>query len=195
MKTLFNDLGLSSRRKAAITGPPLSRSSLPQSRSRPIEIHQTRTSLINSRAKPLERERNPYTGARTSSTCRTREPEAVETREARHYRNQNSHMPPHHPGGKSYSNQDTGGSKYGRGPSLTGSSFSALSAKLFPLEEYRSGADEKAIFTGEFNRPEDAEKWNRYQEAKARQSERTNRPRETSRDSRGMEYETYARNY
>jgi hypothetical protein len=29
MKNLFNDLGLSSRRKAAITGPPLSRSSLP----------------------------------------------------------------------------------------------------------------------------------------------------------------------
>jgi hypothetical protein len=254
MKTLFDDLELSNRRKASITGPPLSPHSFTsQSRSHPINL----------KAKPLERERNPYTGApsalelssnedpvklerdrapytalpgndkvctegsnlnipklgRTSSTCRTREPEAVETREARHYRtksnaSQNSYMPPLRPGGKNYSNStlldiDTGGSKYGRWPSSTGSSFSAPSAKLFPPEEYRRGTDEEARFTGEFNSRKDTEKWDRYQEAEARESERTDRPRgsvsidpreprdprDTSRDSRGTKYETYARNY
>jgi hypothetical protein len=251
MKNFFDALELSSRRKASITGPPLSRHSFTsQSRSRPVEIHQIRTSPTNSKAKPLERERNSYTGApsaseslsnedlvklerdrapytalpgngkvctegsnlnipklgRTSSTCRTREPEAVETLEARHHRtksnaSQNSYMPPPRPGGKSYSNStlpdiSTGGSKYSRGPSSTASSLSTPSqlSSFLPRRsrddrQYRRGTGEEARFTGEFNSPKDTE------EAQAGESERTGRPRETSRHSRGTGYETYARNY
>ena len=45
MKNLFDDLGLSSGRETSITGPPLSRDSFTsQSRSHPVEVHQTRTS-------------------------------------------------------------------------------------------------------------------------------------------------------
>lgn len=301
------DLGSSSRREASIASPSLSRhSSTSQSRPHPVEIHQVRTSPTSSKAQPLERERNPYTGApsasesssndepvkierdrqpytaqpgngkvytegsklnipklgrtnsTSNSTSRTREPDPVETREARHHRtrsnaSQNSYIPPPRSGGrrmsspplKKYSDStpiglDAPGSKYGPGPSSTTSSFSAQSQSTsFPPppppidirdnrerrrddRHYRRGTDEEPRFTGEFNSPKEAEKWDRYQEA--REAERTDRPyergsvsidprdprdpRETSRDTRGAAYEdwyrekprgpgydTYARNY
>ena len=298
------DLGSSSRRKASIASPPLSRhSSTSQSRSHPVEIHQVRTSPTSSKAKPLERERNPYTGApsasessgneepvklerdrqpytaqpgngkvytegsnlnipklgRTNSTSRTREPEPVETREARHHRtrsnaSQNSYILPPRSGGrrasspplKKYSDStpidlDVPGPKYGPGPSSTTSSFSAQSHPGSfpppppPLEirdrerrrddrHHRRGTDEEPRYTGEFNSPKEAERWDRYQEQQ-RDAERTDRPyergsisidprdirdpRDISRDSRsgapyedwyrekprGPAYDTYARNY
>lgn len=308
-KAISNFLGntvSSNRRKASATSPSLSRHSSSQSRSHPVEIHQIRTSPTSSKAQPLERERNPYTGApstsessgneepvkierdrqpytaqpgngkvytegsnlnipkleRTNSTTR-REPDPIETREARHRRtrsnaSQSSWVPPPRPGGrrtsspplKKYSDSspldiDAGGSKYGLGPSSTTSSFSGPSQPGSfpppppPIEirdskdrrsrddrHNRRGTDEEARFvTGEFNSPKDAERWDRYQEEKAREYERPDRtydsrssvsvdpreprdPRETSRDLRGAAYEdwyrekprasgfeTYARNY
>ena len=64
----FNDLGTSSRRKASITSPSLSRnSSISNPRSHPIEIHQVRTSPTTSKLQSIERERNPYGGAPSTS--------------------------------------------------------------------------------------------------------------------------------
>jgi len=67
----FEDLGSSSRRKMSIaSSPSLSRhSSTSQApRSRPVEIHQTRTSPTTSKAQPIERERNPYAGAPSATS-------------------------------------------------------------------------------------------------------------------------------
>lgn len=293
IQDFLEDLGKASRRKASITSPPLSRhSSSSQSRSHPVEIHQVRTSPTSSKAQPLERERNPYTGApsasesssneepvkierdrqpytaqpgngkiytegsnltapklgRTNSTSRTREPEPVEIRESRHHRtksnaSQSSYIPPPRAGGgrrtsspplKKYSDStpvdlDVPGSKYGPGPSSTTSSFSIPSSYPSsipppppPIEirdsrdrrrddrPYRRGTDEEGRYTGEFNSPKDAERWDRYQEAQARETERSDRPydsrasvsidprdtrdpRESSRDSRGAAYEDWYR--
>ena len=306
IQDFLEDLGKSSsRRKASIVSPSLSRYSFSsQSRPHPVEIHQARTSPTSPKAQLHERERNPYTGApsasesssneepvkierdrqpytaqpgngkvynegnnlnipkhgRANSTSRTREPEAVETREARHHRtrsnaSQNSYVPPPHSAGrrasspplKKYSDSTptdihVSGSKYGPGPSATASSApsqpSSFPPPPPPIEirnnrerrsrddrQYRRGTDEEARFTGEFNSPKDAERWDRYQEAQVRETDRTDRPyesrasvsvdphdprdpRELNRDSRGAAYEdwyrekprgpgydTYARNY
>lgn len=66
ISNFFNDLGTSSRRKASITSPPLSRQPS-NARSRPVEVHQTRISPTTSKAPPIERERNPYPGAPSAS--------------------------------------------------------------------------------------------------------------------------------
>ena len=87
-----------------------------------------------------------------------------------------------------------GSSKYGPGPSSATSSFSAPShASSFPPpppppidirenrerrredRQYRRGTDEDR-FTGDFNSPKDAERWDRYQEAQTRDTERSDRP-------------------
>jgi hypothetical protein len=54
----LDDLGSTSRRKGSLTSPSLSRhSSTSQSRHRPVEIHQIRTSPTSSKTQPRERER------------------------------------------------------------------------------------------------------------------------------------------
>jgi hypothetical protein len=124
---------------------------------------------------------------------------------------------------------DVGGSKYGPGPSSMTSSFSAPSyPNSFPPppppieirdnrdrrsrddRQHRKSTDEEARFTGEFNSPKDAERWDRFQEAQAKDTERSERPydsrpsvsidprdprdpRETNRDSRGAAYEDWYR--
>ncbi len=138
---------------------------------------------------------------------------------------------------------DVGSSKYGPAPPSTASSFSVPSHPVsFPPppppidvrdnrerrrddRQYRRGTDDEARFAGDFNSPKEAERWDRYQEAQARETERSGRPyesrapvsndsrnpRDTSRDSRGApyedwyrekpreprgpEYDTYTRNY
>jgi hypothetical protein len=70
----LDDLGSTSRRKGSLTSPSLSRhSSTSQSRHRPVEIHQTRTSPTSSKAQPLERERKPYAGAPSNSESSSNE--------------------------------------------------------------------------------------------------------------------------
>jgi hypothetical protein len=65
----YDDLGSTSRRKPGISPPPLARnSSVSQSRPRPVEIHQLKTSPTISSAPPLERERKPYTGAPSTAS-------------------------------------------------------------------------------------------------------------------------------
>ncbi len=63
--TFLDDLGSAPRRKASLTSsPPVGRRpSVSQSRSRPVEIHQARTSPTTAKAQPIERERKPYGGA------------------------------------------------------------------------------------------------------------------------------------
>jgi hypothetical protein len=74
VQDFLEHLGKSSRRKASITSPPLSRqSSTSQSRSHPVEIHQVRTSPTSSKAQPFERERNPYAGAPSASESSSNE--------------------------------------------------------------------------------------------------------------------------
>lgn len=73
----LSNLGSASRRKRSTTPPPTSRhSSTAQTWTRPVEIHQTtKTSPPTSRAPPLERERNPYAGApSTTSDASSNEP-------------------------------------------------------------------------------------------------------------------------
>lgn len=68
MESFLDDLGSTSRRKASITSPPLSRhASTSQSRNRPVEIHQARTSPTSAKPNPLERERKPYSGTPATS--------------------------------------------------------------------------------------------------------------------------------
>ncbi|KAH7351084.1 hypothetical protein BKA65DRAFT_250777 [Rhexocercosporidium sp. MPI-PUGE-AT-0058] len=81
IENFLDDLGSTSRRKASITSPPLSRHSSSTARPRsesstrgshtstsrsygptPVEIHQTRTSPTTAKAQPIERERKPYGG-------------------------------------------------------------------------------------------------------------------------------------
>jgi hypothetical protein len=71
----LNDVGKPSRRKASITSPPLSRhSSTSQSRADPVEIHQEKkASPMTAKAQPIERERNPYTGAPSASESSSNE--------------------------------------------------------------------------------------------------------------------------
>ena len=88
---------------------------------------------------------------------------------------------------------DGAGSKYGQVPSSVTSSFSAPShPSSFPPpapsidihdtkerrreeRQYRRAAEEESRLTGDFNSPKDAERWDRYQEAQAREMERTER--------------------
>ncbi|KAG0646283.1 hypothetical protein D0Z07_8325 [Hyphodiscus hymeniophilus] len=290
IQDFLEDLGKSSTRNAPIASPPLSRhSSTSQSRSHPVEIHQRKTSPTDSKAQPLERERNPYAGppsasesssneepvkierdrqpytaqpgngkiytegsnltapklnrANSISTSRTRDTEPVETRESRHHRtrsnaSQSSYAPPprggRRPGSpplKKHSDSTpidldiSGGSKYGPGPSSTTSGFPIPShSSSFPPppppidirdnrerrrddRQYRRGADDEPRFTGDFNSPKDAERWDRYQEAQSRDIERPDRsyegrgslpidPRDTREpreSSRGAAYEDWYR--
>ncbi|CZS88046.1 hypothetical protein WAI453_000442 [Rhynchosporium graminicola] len=92
IENFLDDLGSTSRRKASITSPSLSRHSSSTARPRsgssatrgvstssqhsygatPVEIHQTRTSPTTAKAQPIERERKPYSGA-PSNTSETSE--------------------------------------------------------------------------------------------------------------------------
>ncbi|KAE9375394.1 hypothetical protein N431DRAFT_555828 [Stipitochalara longipes BDJ] len=261
------DFGSTNRRRGSLTAPSLSRRSSTQSRQRPVEIHQARTSPTSSKAQPIERERKPYAGGpsnsegssneegikierdrqpytaqpgtgkvyvekntlnlptrsgranSTSSRTSTREmsdagsrvsarepSDIVEPREPRHQRTQSTtsqtgsgrpaarrtSSPPLRNFRHSISDDIQGGSKYGPGPSSSTSSFtpgSYGSNTSFPppppgpppidirgergdrryrddRQYNRRGTDpEEARFTGEFNSPKDAEKWDRYQEA------------------------------
>ena len=80
----FEDLGSSKRRKGSITSSPsLSRhsstSTVPQSNNRqyPVEIHQTKDSPPSSKTQPIERERNPYSGAPSASDTSSNEDTGV----------------------------------------------------------------------------------------------------------------------
>lgn len=66
IESFLDNLGSAPRRKASITSPPISRrSSASQTRTRPVEIHQIRTSPTTAKAQPvgIERDRKPYAGA------------------------------------------------------------------------------------------------------------------------------------
>ncbi|KAH6683297.1 hypothetical protein B0J14DRAFT_529390 [Halenospora varia] len=75
----FEHLGTTNRRKASITSPPLSRqTSTSRTRSHPVEIHQnTRTSPTSSKAPPIERKRNPYSGAPSKESNPTTSEETI----------------------------------------------------------------------------------------------------------------------
>ncbi|KUJ18293.1 uncharacterized protein LY89DRAFT_45107 [Mollisia scopiformis] len=81
----MNDLGSTSRRKPSITSPPpLNRhSSTSQTRKRPVEIHQTKTSPTSAIPNPLERERKPYSGTPAASeSSNNEEPVQIERERA-----------------------------------------------------------------------------------------------------------------
>ena len=61
------DFGSTNRRRGSLTAPSLSRRSSTQSRQRPVEIHQVRTSPPSSKAQPIERERKPYSAVPSNS--------------------------------------------------------------------------------------------------------------------------------
>ena len=64
----LDDIGSTPRRKGSITSPPLTRhSSISQSRSRPVEIHQVRPAPTTTKDVPLERDRKPYAGGPSAS--------------------------------------------------------------------------------------------------------------------------------
>ncbi|KAG4426467.1 hypothetical protein IFR04_000349 [Cadophora malorum] len=92
IENFLDDLGSTSRRKASITSPPLSRHSSSTARPRsgsppargssttrpygpvPVEVHQApRTSPTTSKAQPIERERKPYGGVPTTSETSSNE--------------------------------------------------------------------------------------------------------------------------
>lgn len=80
----FEDLGNSTRRRGSIaSSPSLSRhsstSAVPpsSSRHRPVEIHQTKDSPPSSKTQPIERERNPYSGAPSTSDTSSNEDTGV----------------------------------------------------------------------------------------------------------------------
>lgn len=299
----YNDLGTSSRRKASITSPSLSRhSSTSNARSRPVEIHQVRTSPPTSKAQPIERERNPYAGVpsvtsessgneETIKIERDRQPytaqpgngkvytenpglnalprlglanstssrprDMPERTENRHHRTQSTasqnYVPPPRAGGRRTSSPPIRGysistpddiDKYKPGPppSSTSSSFTNPSQGFIPSSysstssippppppveirdsrerrvredrHYgtRRGTEEEAILAGEFNSPRDAERWDRFQESRAAETDRLDRsyegrtpistePRDRGsvsvdprdRDSKGLAYEDWYR--
>jgi hypothetical protein len=82
MARFWEDLGTTSKRTSSITAPSLSRhSSTSQPQSHPVEIHQAKTSPPpSSKSRPLERERNPYSGAPSaaSDTSSVDEPVKIE---------------------------------------------------------------------------------------------------------------------
>jgi hypothetical protein len=255
----LDSFGSTSRRRGSLTAPSLSRRSSTQSRQRPVEIHQARTSPTSSKAPPIERERKPYAGAPSNSECssneetikieRDRQPytsqpgsgkvytekasslnlptrpgranstsSRTSTREQsdagsrvsakkqpdigepRHQRTQSTTSQPYVPGrpaGRRTSSpplrnfrhstpDDIQTARYGANPSSSTSSFnpgSYGSNPSFPPpppgpppidirerdrsyrdDRQRRGTDEEVRFTGEFNSPKDAEKWDRYQE-------------------------------
>ena len=265
----FNDLGASSRRKASITSPSLSRhSSTSNVRSRPVEIHQLKTSPTTTKGQPIERERNPYAGAPSASESsgnedsikieRDRQPyiaqpgngrtytetpslnapsrlgranstssrprDIPEHVEYRHHRTQSTasqnYVPPLRASGRRTSSPpirgysisqpegiDGGdGYKPGPPPSSTSSSFTATSHGFTPSSysstsslpppppvdtrdsrdrrgredrQYsRRGAEEGRI-AGDFNSPRDAERWDRFQESRAAETDRSDRSHET----------------
>jgi hypothetical protein len=261
----LDNFGSTNRRRSSLTAPSLSRRSSTQSRQRPVEIHQTRTSPTSSKAQPIERERKPYAGAPSNSECssneesikieRDRQPytaqpgsgkvyteantlnlpnragranstssrtstrdqsdagsrvsarEQSDVGEPRHQRTGSTPSQTYVPGSgrptgrrtsspplKSFRHSTPSdiqaGAKYGQTPSSSTSSFnpgSYGSNPSFPPpppgpppidirdrdrdRRYRDdrhgrrGTDEELRFTGEFNSPKDAEKWDRYQEA------------------------------
>lgn len=276
--TFLDGFGSTSRRRGSLAAPSLSRRSSTQSRNRPVEIHQTRTSPTTSKAPPIERERKPYAGApstsegssneetikierdrqpytaqpgsgkvytekasslniptrpgranSTSSRTSTRDQSDVGSRasarelpdasEPRHHRTQSTTSQtyvPSRPTGRRpsspplrnfrHSTPDDiqAGARYGANPSSSSSSFNFSSYGSNPTfppppppgpppprdpdlrtaempirqvpdgrgreskyrdERQRRGTDEEFKFTGEFNSPKDAEKWDRYQEA------------------------------
>ena len=64
----FDNVGSAPRRKLSLDGPaPMKRNpSVSRSRSRPVEIHQEKTSPKTATAQPIERERKPYSSNPTS---------------------------------------------------------------------------------------------------------------------------------
>ena len=80
LSSFFENIGSSSRRRASITSSPsLSRHSSTSTRARPVqpvEVHQPKTSPP-SKAQPLERERNPYSGAPSASDTSSNEDTGV----------------------------------------------------------------------------------------------------------------------
>ncbi|KAL5321648.1 hypothetical protein ACEPPN_009608 [Leptodophora sp. 'Broadleaf-Isolate-01'] len=93
IENFLDDLGSTSRRKASITSPPLSRHSSSTARPRsgspprggststsrssygavPVEIHQSRTSPTTAKGQPIERERKPYGGVPSNSETSSNE--------------------------------------------------------------------------------------------------------------------------
>jgi hypothetical protein len=298
----LDDLGSTSRRKGSLTSPSLSRhSSTSQSRHRPVEIHQIRTSPTSLKPQPIERERKPYAGAPSNSESssneetikieRDRQPytaqpgsgrvynensslniptrpgranstssrtsmrEQPAMREPRHQRTQSTvsqdYVPPPRATGRRTSSPPLksfrhstpddihSASKYGQNPSSSSSSFTNQSQTFNPSSygsnnsfppppgpppidirerarddrPHRRGTDEEIRFTGEFNSPRDAEKWDRLQEGM--DTDRYDRPPERGSVSngprdvrgapvedwyrenreRGAEYDTYGRRY
>jgi len=107
----FEDLGSSTRRKGSITSSPsLSRhsstSTVPTSnnRQRPVEIHQAKGSPPLSKSQPIERERNPYSGAPSASDTSSNEDTSVKIERDR----------------QPYTAQPGSGKVYNEGTSLNG---------------------------------------------------------------------------
>jgi hypothetical protein len=67
------DFGSTNRRRGSLMAPSLSRRSSTQSRQRPVETHQARTSTTGSKAQPIERELKPYAGTPSNSECSSNE--------------------------------------------------------------------------------------------------------------------------
>ncbi|KAL2071396.1 hypothetical protein VTL71DRAFT_12631 [Oculimacula yallundae] len=97
IENFLDDLGSTSRRKASITSPSLSRHSSSTARPRadssargastssqrsygatPVEIHQNRTSPTTAKAQPIERERNPYGGVPSNASETSEEAVKIE---------------------------------------------------------------------------------------------------------------------
>lgn len=73
IQNFLEDLGTDTRRKASITSPPLSRHS-----STSAATYQQSSSPPTAKARPIERERNPYTGAPGSDVSSSDEPIKLE---------------------------------------------------------------------------------------------------------------------